>query len=119
MTTAATGTAPETSASYTIMGVGGTARNVFPNRTSDKGTWTWTGGFPDFHGLWGNTLTVSFDQAAPLSDLVFGLRSTSLSTYSVALSRRTATAADLNVLDGPDVYTRVAVPGLIRLRRRG
>ena len=106
--TTANGTVPGTSTSYTISITGddGGPRNIFSSASSDNNVWSWTGGFPEFLSFGeAETLTVSFSAPIPLSDIVFGVNSTSASTDHVTLSGGNATLSDLDLSVSLQVYT--------------
>lgn len=106
--TTSNGTVQGTSISYTISVVGDNAgpRNIFPSASSDHDVWTWKGGFPEFYSFGqAETMTVTFSAPVPVSDVVFGVNSTSASTAHVTLSGGTATLSDINLSDSLQAYT--------------
>jgi len=100
--TTTNGTVPGTTTTYTITDNGnGGARNIFPSAQSANGTWSWTNGFPEFLSYGpAQTLTVTFSAPVPVSDIVFGLNSTSWSTSTVSVSGGTASTSNFNMTDG-------------------
>jgi hypothetical protein len=108
--TTSNGVVPGTSVDYTINVVGddGGPRNIFPSATSDNGVWSWSGpnpNFPEFLSFGqAETMTVTFSAPIPLSDVVFGISSTSASTSTVSFAGGTATTSDANLEDTLDVY---------------
>ena len=93
---------------YTISVVGDNAgpRNIFASASSDHDVWTWKGGFPEFYSFGqAETMTVTFSAPVPVSDVVFGVNSTSASTAHVTLSGGTATLSDINLSDSLQAYT--------------
>jgi hypothetical protein len=109
--TTTNGIVPGTSVTYTINVVGdnGGPRNIFPSASSDNNVWSWSGpnpNFPEFLSFGqAETMTVTFSAPIPLSDVVFGINSTSASTSTVSITGGTATPGNVNLHDSLQVYT--------------
>jgi len=109
--TTADGVVPGTATTYSISVVGddGGPRNIFPADTSDNGVWTWPGSNPNFPEFLSfgqaETMTVTFSAPVPLSDVVFGINSTSASASTVSFAGGSATTGDVNLEDTLQIYT--------------
>ncbi len=97
--TTANGVDPLSGVSYTISDPNGTVRVVFPGSgTSKNDVWAWNSSISEYETSFAQTVTVTFASPVPISDIVFGVSSTSFTTGQVTLTG-SATLADLDLQD--------------------
>ena len=107
MTTTTSGIVPGTATTYTITDRGSAARNIFPDGQSDKGTFAWTNGFPEFLTAGGlQLLNVTFSAPVPINKFVFGANSYfPQATIAFTVTGGTATTADFDLQDSLQAFT--------------
>ncbi len=97
--TTADGVDPLSGVSYTISDPNGTVRIIFPGAgSSTNNVWAWNSSISEYETSFAQTVTVTFASPVPISDIVFGVSSTSFTTGQVTLTG-SATLADLDLQD--------------------
>jgi hypothetical protein len=97
--TTTNGVDPLSGVSYTVSDPNGIVRIIFSGSgSSTNGVWAWNNSISEFETAFAQTLTITFASPVPISDLVFGVSSTSFTTGQITLTG-SATFADLDVKD--------------------